>query len=223
MLRAAVTLVDEIGIAALSMRKLGVVLGVEAMSLYKHVSNKDDILDGIVDLVVGEFEVPAIGVDWKGAMRRRAMSAHQVLMRHPWATMLVVSRLNVGPEMLRYVDATIGCLRAAGFSYPMADHAWNAVDSYIYGFTLQTLNFPLEPREYAKMAKAFLPRIPEDEYPDLHGMSRHVIDGHHDGLHHVEFGLDLILDGLERRRDTTDAEVKRASSSATSRHRVPPR
>ena len=210
-LHAAVTLVDEIGIAALSMRKLGEVLGVEAMSLYKHVSNKNDILDGIVDLVASEFEVPAIGADWKVAMRRRAISAHEVLMRHQWATMLVVSRLNVGPAMLRYVDATIGCLREAGFSYPMADHAWNAIDSYIYGFTLQKLNFPLEPREYAKMAKAFLPRIPEDQYPYLHGMSRQVIDGLHDGLHNFEFGLDLILDGLERLRDSNaDAQPKRA-------------
>ena len=210
-LHAAVTFVDEAGIAALSMRKLGEVLGVEAMSLYKHVSNKDDILDGIVDLVASEFEVPAIGGDWKGAMRRRAVSAHEVLMRHPWATMLVVSRLNVGPAMLRYVDATIGCLREAGFSYPMADHAWNAIDSYIYGFTLQKLNFPLEPREYAKMARAFLPRIPEDQYPYLHGMSRQVIDGRHDGLHHFEFGLDLILDGLERQRNrASDAHPKRA-------------
>lgn len=199
-LRTAVSLADEIGIASLSMRKLGEKLGVEAMSLYKHVSNKGDLLDGIVDLVVSEIEVPSIGGDWKRAMRRRAISAHEVLMQHPWATMLIVSRLNVGPAMLRYVDATIGCLREAGFSYPMADHAWNAIDSHIYGFTLQKLNFPLEPGEYAQAANAFLPKIPESEYPYLHGMSRQVIDGHHDGIHHFEFGLDLILDGLEQLR-----------------------
>ena len=199
-LRAALTLADEIGIESLSMRRLGEALGVEAMSLYKHVAPKDDILDGIVDLVAGEIELPAVGGDWKRAMRRRAISAHEVLMRHPWATMLIVSRANVGPAMLRYVDRTIGCLREAGFTYPMADHAWNAIDNHVYGFTLSKLSFPIEPHAYASMAKAFLPRIPEEQFPYLHGMSRQVIDGHHDGLHDFAFGLDLILDGLARLR-----------------------
>jgi AcrR family transcriptional regulator len=199
-LRAAVTLADEIGIASLSMRKLGEALGVEAMSLYRHVANKDAILDGIVDIVAAEFEAPALGGNWKAAMRRRAIAAHEALVRHPWATMLVVSRANVGPAMLHYVDATIGCLREAGFSYALADHAWNALDSYVYGFTLQKLNFPFEPQEYAKMAKAYLPMIPADQFPHLNGMSQQVIDGQHDGLHSLEFGLDLILDGLDKRR-----------------------
>ncbi|MCI0572279.1 MAG: TetR/AcrR family transcriptional regulator C-terminal domain-containing protein [Myxococcaceae bacterium] len=197
-LRAAVTLADEIGIGSLSMRRLGEELGVEAMSLYKHAANKDDILDGIVDLVVSEIQLPTIGGDWKVAMRRRATSAHEVLLRHPWATMLIVSRANVGPAMLRYVDATIGCLREAGFSYAMSDHAWNAVDSHVYGFTLQKLNFPFQPEEYAVAAKAFLPKLPADRYPYLRGLSQQVIDGSHDGLHDFQFGLELILDGLER-------------------------
>lgn len=197
---AAVTLADEIGIASLSMRKLGEALGVEAMSLYRHVANKDAILDGIVDIVAGEFEAPALGGNWKAAMRRRAIAAHVALVRHPWATMLVVSRANVGPAMLRYVDASIGCLREAGFSYAMADHAWNALDSYVYGFTLQKLNFPFEHQEYAKMAKLFLPLIPADQFPYLNGMSQQVIDGRHDGLHDLAFGLDLILDGLDKLR-----------------------
>ncbi len=201
-LHAALALADEIGIASLSMRKLGQVLGVEAMSLYKHVANKDDILDGIVDIVASEIDVPAIGGDWKMAMRRRATSAHEVLLRHPWATMLIVSRANVGPAMLRYVDATIGCLRDAGFSYVMADHAWNAIDSHVYGFTLQKLNFPFEPEEYAKVAKDYLPMIPAAQYLYLHGLSQEVIGGRYDGLHEFEFGLDLILDGLERLRRT---------------------
>jgi len=200
-LHAAVNLADEIGIASLSMRKLGQELGVKAMSLYKHVANKDEILDGIVDIVASEIDLPAVGGDWKAAMRRRAISAHEVLLRHPWATLLIVSRANVGPAMLRYVDATIGCLRKAGFSYAMADHAWNAVDSHVYGFTLQKLNFPFEPDEYAKVAKAYLPMIPAEQYPYLNGLSREVISGHHDGLHDFEFGLDLILDGLERLRE----------------------
>jgi AcrR family transcriptional regulator len=216
-LRAALGLADQIGIGALSMRNLGEALGVEAMSLYKHVANKDDLLDGLVDIVVGEIEAPRLGGDWQDAMRQRARSAHRVLMQHPWATMLIVSRVNVGPAMLRYVDSTIGCLREAGFSYPMADHAWNAIDSHVYGFTLQKLNFPLKPEDYAASAKAFLPSIPEDQYPYLHGMSRQVIDGHHDGLHDLEFGLDLILDGLERMRTRRAPDAAGRSSPTSSR------
>ena len=202
-LRTALALADESGIESLSMRKLGEELGVEAMSLYRHAANKDDILDGIVDLVASEIELPAIGGEWRAAMRRRATSAHEVLMRHPWATMLIVSRVNVGPAMLRYVDTTIGCLREAGFSYEKADHAWNLIDSHVYGFTLQKLNFPLKPEEYVQAAKAFLHMIPPETHPYLHGMSQEVISGRHDGLHHLHFGLELILDGLEKVRRTS--------------------
>jgi AcrR family transcriptional regulator len=171
-LQAAVALADAEGIAAVPMRRLGQELGVEAMSLYKHVTSKDDILGGIVEIAAGEIELPRVGGDWRTAMHRRATSAHVVLMRHPWATMLIVSRANTGPVMLRYVDATIGCLRHAGFSYPMADHAWNAIDSHIYGFTLQKLNFPFEPDQYAAMPKKFIHLIPADEFPHLNGMSQ---------------------------------------------------
>ena len=201
-LQAAVSLADETGIASLSMRKLGQALGVEAMSLYKHVANKDEILDGIVDIVAREIEVPTIGGDWKASLRRRAISAHEVLLHHHWATMLIVSRANIGPAMLRYVDATIGCLREAGFSYPMADRAWNAIDNHVYGFTLQRLNFPFAPHEYAEVATTFLKQIPMDDYPYLNGLSLQVIDGRYDGQQDFAFGLDLILDGLEKLRDT---------------------
>lgn len=197
-LRTAISLANTSGLNSLSMRKLGHELGVEAMSLYNHVGNKEELLDGMVDQVVSEIEPPSIGGDWKAAMRQRATSAHAVLMRHPWATMLIVSRANVGPAMLRYVDATIGCLREAGFSFAMADHAWNALDNHIYGFTLQKLNFPFEPEEYADAAQEFLPMIPADQYPYLNGMSQQIIDRKHDGLHDFEFGLNLILDGLEQ-------------------------
>ena len=200
-LRAALRMADKDGLESLSMRRLAQTLKVEAMSLYNHVASKDDILDGLVELVVGEIDVPAIGGAWKAAMRRRATSAHTVLMRHPWATMLLVSRINVGPNMRRYVDATIGCLREAGFSYPMADHAWNALDAYLYGFTLQKLNFPFEPSEYAPAAKQFLPMIPVEQFPYFNGLSQEIIAGRHDGLHQLELGLDLLLDGLEKMRE----------------------
>jgi AcrR family transcriptional regulator len=201
-LRAAMRLADKHGIEALSMRKLAEALGVEAMSLYNHVRNKEDVLEGIVDLVVSEIELPVIGADWKEAMRQRAISAHDVLLRHPWAPILVLSRINVGPAMLRYIDATIGCLAEAGFSYVMADHAWNAMDSHIYGFTLYKLNFPLEPADYANAAAQFLPMLPADKYPHMRALAQMVIDGKHDGLHDLEFGLKLILDGLERLKAT---------------------
>lgn len=199
-LRAAVALADEQGIAALSMRTLGAALGVQAMSLYNHVSNKEDILAGIVDLVVGEIEVPAAEEDWRVVMRRRAQSAHAVLMRHPWACGLLMSRANVGPAMLRYLDATLGCLHRAGFSLPMADHAWNAMDSFIYGFTLHKLNFPFKAEEYAQAAAFYLPTLSAAQYPTFHALTVLVATGQHDGLHDLEFGLDLLLDGLERVR-----------------------
>jgi AcrR family transcriptional regulator len=199
-LRAALKMADKGSIDSISMRKLAQTLKVEAMSLYNHVSNKEEILDGLVELVASEIDLPVTGGSWRSAMRDRAISAHTVLMRHPWATMLFVSRVNIGPNMLRYVDATIGCLREAGFSYPMADHAWTALDAYVYGFTLQKLNFPLDPSEYAPAAKQFLPLIPVERFPYLRGMSEEVIAGRHDGLHQLELGLDLLLDGLETMR-----------------------
>jgi AcrR family transcriptional regulator len=196
-LLAALRLADAEGLEALSMRNLAQELGVKAMSLYNHVKNKDDLIDGIVDIVVGEIEVPDFKLDWKTAMRRRAISAHEVLLRHPWATMPIVSRINVGPAILQYVDATLGCLHKAGFSLEMADHIWNAMDSHIYGFTLQELNFPVEAENYSGAAKEGLALIPAEQYPYMNDLTHEVIEKRYDGLHNFEFGLDLILNGLE--------------------------
>jgi AcrR family transcriptional regulator len=200
-LLTALRLADEGGIEALSMRKLALELGVKAMSLYNHVDSKDDILNGIVDLVIGEIELPKLSLDWKTAMRRRAISAHRVLVSHPWATIAIMSRVNVGSAMLRYVDATLGCLREAGFSFEMADHAWNAIDSHIYGFTLQELHFPFEAGEYAEMAQKFISFIPSDKYPYLNQLTHCIIEGRYSGLHDFELGLELILNGLDRWRE----------------------
>lgn len=200
-LRAALRLADQGGIESLSMRKLAQVLGVKAMSLYNHVANKNDILDGIVDIVIGEIEVPDLATNWKTAMRRRAISAHEVLLHHPWSTMAIVSRINVGPANLRYVDATLGCLREAGFSFEMADYAWNAIDSHIYGFTLQELNFPFDAAEYSEVAEHYLSLLPADKYPYLNQLTHCVINGRYDGVHDFEFGLELILNGLDKLRD----------------------
>jgi AcrR family transcriptional regulator len=197
-LRAALALTDAGGTEALTMRRLGQELGVEAMSLYKHVANKDAILDGIVDLVVGEVDLPSPGDGWKTAMRRRGISAHEVLLRHPWACSLLMSRVNVGPAMVRYADATLGTLRTAGFSIEEADYAWNAMDSHIYGFTLQKLNHPFEPEQFPEAAKTYLPLLPPGRYPHMTELAIYVMEGHYDGVPDFTFGLDLILDGLER-------------------------
>ena len=182
------------------MRKLAEQLKVEAMSLYNHVAHKEDLFNGMVEAVISEIEVPDMSLNWQDVMRRRAHSAHQVLLTYPWASGVIVSRLNIGPAMLRYVDATIGCLVRAGFSYPLADLVWNALDSHIYGFTLQELNFPLEPDQYADAASEFLPQLPADQYPYLTEMSQHVISGQHNGLHDFEFGLEVLLAGFEKMR-----------------------
>ncbi|MBF2014161.1 MAG: TetR/AcrR family transcriptional regulator [Rivularia sp. T60_A2020_040] len=202
-LDAALSMADREGIEALSMRKLAQELGVKAMSLYNHVTNKDDILDGIVDIVISEIERPDLGLDWKIAMRRRSISAHAVLLCHPWMITTMVSRVNKGAAMLHYVDATLGCLNEAGFSLEMADYAWNAIDSHIYGFTLQELNFPFEPGEYAQKAKNYISLIPVNRYPYLNQLAHYVMEGRYNGVYDFEFGLDLILDGLDQLRKNT--------------------
>lgn len=197
-LSTAVGLADRGGLESLSMRKLAVALKVEAMSLYHHVASRDDLLDGMVERVVSEIEAPQRGVPWKEAMRRRALSAHAVLGRHPWATALLMSRVNVSPAMLHYIDATVGCLRQAGFSIALADRAWNALDCYIYGFTLHEQKFPVDPEEYASAAQHFLPMLSPEKHPYMREMAEKVADGSHDGRMDFGFGLELILDGLER-------------------------
>ena len=198
-LAAAVSLVDEAGLGSLTMRELGQRLGVEAMSLYNHVANKDDILDGMVDLVVGEIDLPSDTADWKEAMRRRATSAQAVFTRHPWASGLVDSRQSSGPARLRYFDWVVGTLRRAGFSIEMSARAFSILDSYVYGFGRQQLNLSagsdMSPEE---MAEAFSHAIPADEYPYLREMVDYAITSVHDDSADFEFGLSLILDGLER-------------------------
>jgi len=183
------------------MRKIARDLGVEAMSLYNHVDSKGDLLDGMVEIVAGKFESPSITINWRTAMRRRAETAHEVLLRHPWAIQLLISRANIGPAMLGYVDATLGCLRNAGFSPEIADHAWNAIDSHIYGFTIQELNFPFDASEYSEAAASHIDRIPIDQYPHLNELTAHVMHGRYDGIHDFAFALEFILDGLARLRD----------------------
>ncbi|HYL08096.1 MAG TPA: TetR/AcrR family transcriptional regulator [Candidatus Udaeobacter sp.] len=202
-LRAALALADKGGIDSLTMRNLGQKLGVEAMSLYNHVASKDDILDGLVDVAFSEIDLPRVRTDWKQAMRRRAISARQMLIRHPWAVGLMESRSRAGPANLRHHDAVIGSLRQAGFSIEMAAHAYSVMDSYIYGFALQQANLPPGARKRApEVAEAFLGQFQADEYPNLAEMVvEHAMKPGYDYTNEFEFGLDLILDGLGKLRD----------------------
>jgi AcrR family transcriptional regulator len=199
-LQAAVALADDSGIESLTMRKLGQALGVEAMSLYYHVANKDALLDGIVDLVFGEIEFPTSGADWKAAMRRRAVSARAALRRHPWAVALMESRRTPGPANLGHHDAVLGCLRRAGFPVALAAHAYSLLDAYIYGFALQEASLPFTgPEETTEVAQEILAGFPADAYPHLTELAvKHVLQPGYDYGDEFEFGLGLILDGLER-------------------------
>jgi len=184
------------------MRKLGEVVGVEAMSLYNHVANKDDLLDGMVDAVFSEIDLPSGAADWKTAMRERAVSARTALSRHPWAIGLMESRTSPGPATLRHHDAVVGSLRGGGFSIEMAAHAYSALDSYIYGFALQEASLPFDTaEETADVIQTILAQSPADEYPHLTELAiEHVLQPGYDYGNEFEFGLDLILDGLERAR-----------------------
>ncbi len=177
--------------------------------LYNHVANKDDILDGMVDLVVGEIELPSDAADWKEAMRKRAISAQSVFSRHAWASGLIDSRQSSGPARLLYFDWVAGTLRQAGFTLEMAARAFSLLDSYIYGFGRQQLNMSaggeMTPEE---TAEAFLSAIPVEEYPYLREMVvEHAMKAGYDERADFEFGLDLILDGLQRLLDGGAREV----------------
>jgi AcrR family transcriptional regulator len=210
---AGLIFADANGIGSLTMRKLGETLGVEAMSLYNHVANKDELLDGMVDLVFGEIELPSPETDWKAAMRERAVSAREALSRHRWAIALMSSRTSPGPATLRHHNAVIGSLREAGFSVELAAHAFSALDSYIYGFALQEASLPFDTEEEtAEVAEMIFKQFRPDEYPHLTELTvEHVLKPGYDYGDEFEFGLDLILDGLERARGTTRSPERRRS------------
>ena len=200
-LAAAMALADERGIEAVSMRGLGRELGVEAMSLYNHVAGKDDLITGLVDLVAGEYPLPAHGTDWKTALRRLYVVAHEVLLGHPWACALMMSSKAVGPATMRYMDTVLGTLRAAGFSVELTHLAFHALDIHLLGYTMQVANFPYERGELESLATEFLQTLPPG-HPHLAEHVRHHLDGFTAGDDaEFAFGLDLVLDGIERLRD----------------------
>jgi|SRR5215212_6771371 len=203
-LRAALELADEDGIESLTMRKLGQVLGFEAMSLYNYVANKDDLLDGVIDLVLDETELPATAGDWHAAIRSSAVSVNQALRRHPWACALLMSPDRVRPARFRYMDSLLGRLREAGFSADTTYHAYHVIDAHIFGFSLWQTSHSYTPAEVSNMVASFAKMIPEDEYPHLYEHAQqHFTDGPHRDVSAFEFGLDLILDGLKKIHDAT--------------------
>ena len=202
-LDAALRLADQGGLEGLSMRKLGQALGVEAMALYYHFANKERVLDGIVDLVFGEIDLPAAGDDWKTAMRRRAISVREALLRHRWAIGLMESRTNPGPANLQHHDAVIGCLRAAGFDMAMVATAYSLMDAYIYGFAMTKMNLPFEDTsDIVELSETMLAPFAPGEYQNLADfITEHAMKPGYDFANEFEVGLDVILDGLERLRD----------------------
>jgi len=199
-LDAAVRLADRESLQNLTMRRLASDLGVEAMSLYHHVANKEDILNGMIDGVFREIELPREG-DWKAAMRTRANSAREALLRHRWAVALMNSSGEPGPNLLRHHDSVIGVLRNAGFTVELVAHAFAVLDSFIYGFVLQEVTLPLsEPEALQGAAEALLEGLPTEEYPHLAELTAsHVLHPGYSFSDEFEYGLELILDGLERR------------------------
>lgn len=206
-LHTAMALADERGLDGLTMRKLARELGVEAMSLYNHVANKDDLLDGMIDLVFGEIDPPAAGGDWKAELRKRAVATRGALRRHRWAVGQMEGRTTHGPSNLKVHDAVLGCLRAAGFSVAMTVHAMSVQDAYIYGFALQETDMsPESPEDFAASAQRQMVDYAEvlSEYPNLvEVVGGYVAEAGFDYDAEFLFGLDVILDGLERLLGTT--------------------
>ena len=198
-LRAALELADAGGIDSISMRKLGQALGFEAMSLYNDVANKDDVLDGMLDLVLAESEPPSPSGSWQTAIREFAISIHESLRRHRWAAGLLMSPSRIRPARLRHMDSLLGRLREAGFSAEMTYHVYHVLDAHIIGFSLWQASHSYTDAQVSGFRDAFERMIPADEYPYLHEHGeQHFSEGPEHEVSAFEYGLDLILDGVNR-------------------------
>lgn len=203
-LAGAVALADEIGVEPLTIRRLAERLEVKPMAIYHHVASKEEILDGMVDLVFAEIALPPAGVGWKEAVRVRAASARDVLVRHRWAVPLLESRAHPGPATLAHHEAMLGCLRGAGFPMAMVAHAYALIDAFVYGFVLQQTTMPFDtegtsPEETAELMAGIMAAMPEGGFPHLVAFAtEHVLQPGYSFAAEFDFGLDLILDGLER-------------------------
>lgn len=196
-LTEAVQLADEVGLDGVTMRALAKRLGVKAMSLYGHIANKEALLDGMTETVMEKIPLPPLGTPWKEALRQRQFSAHQVLTTHPWACPLVMSRPTTGPARLRWIEHTLGYLYAAGFDDQTVDQAWNALDSHLYGFTIQQINFPHDTSDIPEVVEDYLEHM--QGQPHMLRMASAIMTSDYDGVPTLDFGLELLLDALERR------------------------
>ena len=203
-LEAALRVADEEGLDALSMRRLGQALGVQAMSLYKHIADKEDILDGISDLVMLEVEVPARGLPWRAALRQAATSMHPAMLRHPWASVVIESRRNPGPARLRYLDTVVAQRRPARVAFDHLGPPPRAGGRHVYGFTLQVVAMPFDLRDEPEEADRLANETFGETYPGLRAMAEHAATEAGFPIE-FDFGLDMILDGLERRLAATHA------------------
>jgi AcrR family transcriptional regulator len=195
----AIRLADREGVEGLSMRKLASALNAGAMSLYHYVANKEELLDAMIDIVFEEIELPPEGTDWQSAIRVRAVSARQVLVRHPWAIGLLDSRTSPGPANLHHHEAVIACLRKAGFSILMATHANWLLDSYVFGFALQEANLPFDTADELTdmITDVYLPQLLPAEFPYLNESAAALVAAGYDPAEEFMFGLELVLAALE--------------------------
>jgi AcrR family transcriptional regulator len=200
-LAAAVAVADRGGIGSLTIRSLADALDVRPMSVYHYVANKDEILDGIVDIVFSEMETPTVGGEWRSEVARRAHSARRVLRRHPWAVPLLESRTSPGPATLAHHDAVLGTLLAAGFSRELTAHAYALLDAYVYGFAIQEASLPFEgPDSVADVADPIMALMATGAYPHMVDMATsYYLQPGYDFGDEFDFGLNLVLDALDRR------------------------
>lgn len=195
---AAVAVADQGGLAQVSMRNVGRELGVEAMSLYHHVSDKDSLLDAMVDWIFARIELPTVDDEWRAGMARRADSAREVLSAHPWALGLVESRRTPGPALLTHHNAVLGCLRRNGFSVELASHTFSAIDSYVYGFVLTEMNLPFS-ESADDFVGEFTEAMPMELYPHLAELGAAIMESGYRFADEYRYGLDLVLDSIAER------------------------
>ena len=196
-LKKSFELVNKIGLKSLSMRKISDSLGIQAMSLYNHVENKEDIIDGIVDLGVQKFLLPDQNKPWKKSLKESYMSMYETLLEYQWLAIPLTSRINIGPAKLVHFERMLHTLHSAGFTLPQADHAINLLDSHVFGFCLIELNFPIKSSEYSDTAKKYISMIPKEQFPAMFKLTKLVAEEKYHGIQEFTFGLDIILTGLE--------------------------
>jgi len=196
-LRAGLELADASGVEALTMRRLGEELGFEAMSLYRHVANKEDLLDGMLDLVVGEWELSQAEGDWADAIRASARSVHDALRRHRWAARLLVTGVRMQPARLAYMDALLATLRRGGFAVDRTYYLYHLIDGFIFGFSLWEIAYTSTAPDFQERATKLMQSVPWEDYPDLaEHRDQHMSEGPHHEVSSFDVGLDLILEGL---------------------------